>query len=147
MTVYVDADACPVKSITLELCKQYDVTLVMVMDFSHEYNDGYSNVITVDKGIDSADFKILNLIKKGDLCITQDIGLCSMVLAKNAYCLHNNGFFIDNSNIDELLFKRHINKEIRKTSKKFSKIQKRTQQNDDKFQEKLNEYLLKFATN
>ncbi len=137
MKVYVDADACPVKEIILEECKSRNIDVIMVMDFCHQYNDGYSTVITVDKGIDSADFKIINLISKDDLCITQDYGLCSMVLARGAKCLHVNGFFIDNYNIDELLFKRHLNKELRKINKKGTKIQKRTSENNDKFRKSL----------
>ncbi len=137
MHVYVDADACPVKNIIVDVCKRNDINVTMVMDFSHEYNDGYSEVITVDKGFDSADFKIVSKIQKGDLCITQDYGLCSMVLAKNAHCLHINGFIIDNKNIDELLFKRHLNKEMRKVTKKGTKISKRTEQNNEDFKNAL----------
>lgn len=137
MRVFVDADASPVKEIIVYECKKRNIDVIMVMDFCHEYNDGYSTVLTVDKGADSADFKIINEIEKNDLCVTQDIGLCSMVLARGAKCLHINGFIIDNNNIDELLFKRHINKEIRKVNKKGTKIKKRTTLDDSNFRDGL----------
>lgn len=143
MTVYVDADACPVKDIIVYECKERDIEVVMVMDYCHKYNDGYSKVITVDKGFDSADFKITNLICKDDLCITQDIGLCSMILARNAFCIHINGFEINNYNIDELLFKRHLNKELRRTNKKGTKISKRTSEHNDNFRNALITFLEK----
>lgn len=141
MTVYVDADACPVKDIIVIECKKRAIDVIMVMDYCHEYHDGYSKVLTVDKGFDSADFKITNSIKKGDLCVTQDIGLCSMILSRNAHCMHINGFLINDNNIDELLFKRHINKEVRKAKKKGTKISKRTSENNDKFRHCLIEFL------
>ena len=48
--ILVDADACPVKGIILRLAKQRNIPVTMVIDTSHELNDGYSTVITVDKG-------------------------------------------------------------------------------------------------
>ena len=54
----MDADACPVKEIILRLAKQRNIPVTMVIDTSHELNDGYSTVITVDKGSDSADYVI-----------------------------------------------------------------------------------------
>lgn len=147
MIVYVDADACPVKDIIVDECKKRFIKVTMVMDYCHEYNDGYSNVLTVDKGSDSADFKITNSINKGDLCITQDIGLCSMILARGAYCMHINGFEINSFNIDELLFKRHINKELRRANKKGTKFNKRTSENDNNFRDAIIKFLDTFTTN
>ncbi len=137
MKIYVDADACPVKEIIVKNAKKLNLEVIMVMDFCHVYSDGYSKVLTVDKGIDSADFKIINLIEKNDLCITSDIGLCSMLLARGSLCLTFNGYIVDNENIDELLLKRHINKELRKINKKGTKFKKRTSENDDFFEKQL----------
>ncbi len=137
MTIYVDADACPVKDIIVSVCKQKSLPIVMVMDYNHVYNDGYSKVITVDKGFDSADFKIVNLLQKGDLCITNDYGLCSMALSKIGFCLTFNGLVVDNTNIDDLLLRRHINKELRKINKKGTHFNKRTNEDNEKFKASL----------
>ncbi len=133
MTIYVDADACPVKEIIVNTCKQKNIAVTMVMDFNHIYNDGYSNIITVDKGFDSADFRIVNLLEKGDICVSSDYGLCSMALAKIDSCITFNGLIINTKNIDELLFKRHINKELRKINKKGTHFSKRTSEDNEKF--------------
>ncbi len=146
MTVYIDADACPVKEIVVKICKTKDIPVIMVMDYNHVYNDGYSKVITVDKGFDSADFKITNLISPGDLCVTGDYGLCSMILARRANCINFYGTIIDNSNIDELLFKRHINKELRKAKKRGTQFTKRTSENDEIFEHNFTNYLNKLIS-
>lgn len=141
MYIIVDADACPVKDIIVKSAKQRNIKVTMVMDFSHVYDDGYSKVITVDQGFDSADFKISGITKKGDLVVTQDLGLASIIIGKGAYCLHVNGFFINNENIDKLLFERHLNKESRKINKKGSHIKKRTASDNENFKNALEQFL------
>gem|GEM_PF-2765525 len=49
MRILVDADACPVKQIIVRLAKQRNIPVTMLIDTSHELNDGYSTIITVDK--------------------------------------------------------------------------------------------------
>ena len=82
MKILVDADACPVKSIIVNIAKKENIPVIMFFDTSHCYNDGYSLVKTVDKGPDSVDFAIINCIDKGDICITQDYGLAVMAMSK-----------------------------------------------------------------
>ena len=53
MKILVDADACPVKEIIVRLAKQRNIPATMLIDTSHQLNDGYSTVITVDKQADS----------------------------------------------------------------------------------------------
>ena len=55
MQILVDADACPVKDIIVRFAKKYNIPVTMLIDTSHILDDGYSKVITVDKGRDSAD--------------------------------------------------------------------------------------------
>lgn len=137
MRIIVDADACPVKDIIVFEAKKREIEVIMIMDFSHAHSDDYSTVITVDQGQDSADFKIANISVKGDLLVTQDIGLCSMVVSKGVFCIHSNGFFINEENIDMLMFDRHIGKESRKIGKKSSHFKKRTHEDDETFRKAL----------
>ena len=48
MEILVDADACPVKEIIVRLAKQRSIPVAMLIDTSHQLNDGYSTIITVD---------------------------------------------------------------------------------------------------
>lgn len=47
--------------------------------------------IFVDPGKEAADLYILNHIRKGEILITQDIGLASLVLPKGVYALSPRG--------------------------------------------------------
>lgn len=117
MNIYVDADACNVKEIIVKTAKQYNIPVFMFIDTSHILTDDYSSVITVDKANDSVDFAIANRIKKGDIAVTQDFGLAAMLLSKGAFVIHNTGFIFNETNIERLLFERHIAKEMRRNGK------------------------------
>lgn len=84
MQILVDADACPVKGIIVKIARQYKLPVTMVIDTSHELNDSYSTVITVDKARDSVDIALINLVKTGDIVVTQDYGVAAMALGKKA---------------------------------------------------------------
>lgn len=134
MRILVDADACPVKEIIVRLAKRQGLSVTMLIDTSHVLNDGYSTVITVDKGRDSADIRLVNLIEPGDLVVTQDFGVAAMSLAKGAKVLNQNGMVYDNSNIDRLLFERALGQEVRRLGERSGKIKKRTKLNDQAFE-------------
>ena len=134
MNILVDADACPVKEIIVRLAKERNLSVTMLIDTSHVLNDGYSRVITVDKGRDSADIRLVNLIVPGDLVVTQDFGVAAMSLAKGAKVINQNGMVYDDTNIDRLLFERALGQEMRRSGGRSSKIKKRTKGNDEQFE-------------
>ena len=88
MKVFIDADACPVVSIAAELCDKFHIPCCLCCDTAHVINRPDARTFTYDKGADSVDFAIANLISAGDLVITQDYGLASMCLARQARVLH-----------------------------------------------------------
>lgn len=134
MKILVDADACPVKDIIVRLAKRRKLRVVMLLDTSHERNDGYSEVITVDKGRDSADIRLVNLIQPGDLVVTQDFGVAAMALARGACALNQNGMVYDGGNMDRLLFERALGQKIRRAGGKAGKNRKRTKADDSAFE-------------
>lgn len=134
MKILVDADACPVKEIIVRRARQSDVPVTMLIDTSHVLNDGYSQVITVDKGRDSADIRLVNLIVPGDIVVTQDFGVAAMALAKGAKVLNQNGMVYDNSNMDRLLFERALGQEVRRAGGRTGKIKKRAKADDEAFE-------------
>jgi hypothetical protein len=111
--ILVDADACPVKDIIVKIAKARGLPVIMVIDTSHDYQDGYSSVITVSKGADSADFALVNMLLKGDIVVTQDYGVAAMALSRGSKALDQNGMVFSDGNIDGLLMGRHMNKKIR----------------------------------
>ncbi|MGI6423873.1 MAG: YaiI/YqxD family protein [Tepidanaerobacteraceae bacterium] len=124
MKILIDADGCPVVAKTVKIAKEYDIQVIIVKNFSHEIEDDYATIITVDQAPDSADIYIVNNTSKGDIVITQDYGLAAMALAKEAICINQNGFIISSKNIDQLLTRRHINREIRRKHNKYTKFKK-----------------------
>lgn len=134
MQILVDADACPVKDIIVRLAKRRDIPVIMLMDTSHELNDGYSRVITVDKEADSVDFALMSLLTSNDVVVTQDYGLAAMVLGKGARAINQNGLIYTNDNIDRLLMERHVSGKHRRSGVRTKGSSKRTKEDDDKFE-------------
>lgn len=139
MKIIVDADACPVVGIVEKIAKQEEIPVILVCDTAHIFQTSYSRVITVEKGADSADFKIVTLSEKGDIVVTQDYGVASMCLGKKVYPIHQSGKWYTLENIDQMMFERHIAKEVRRKSKKnhLKGPRKRTKEDDEHFEEAL----------
>jgi len=134
MRILVDADACPVKEIIVRLAKQRGIPVTMLIDTSHQLNDGYSTVIIVDKAADSVDFALMGLLARDDIVVTQDYGLAAMVLGKGARAVNQNGLIFTNDNIDRLLMERHISARTRKSGGKTKGPAKRTKDDNDRFE-------------
>ena len=133
MKVLVDADACPVTDIAVSLCREYTIPCLLLCDTAHEfYRDG-AQTLVFDKGADSVDFAIANRVEAGDLVITQDYGLASMCLARNARILHQDGWEYTPWNIDALLLQRHESRRFRAAGGRTKGPKKRTAQQDQAF--------------
>lgn len=143
MTIIIDADGCPVRDIAVRSARKHGLQAIIVSDINHMFRDDYAKVITVDKGIDSADFKIIGLLKSGDLVITQDYGLASLVLAKKAFAMDQNGMIFTEDNIEMLLLRRHISKNVRRAGGKTKGPSKRKRENDVEFKETLENFINK----
>jgi uncharacterized protein YaiI (UPF0178 family) len=134
MRILVDADACPVKQIIVRTAKQKQIPVIMLIDTSHELNDGYSQVVTVDKEADSVDYALMGMLAKDDVVVTQDFGLAAMSLGKGARVINQNGLVYTNDNIDKLLMERHIGGKIRRSGGRTKGPAKRTKDDDARFE-------------
>ena len=134
MQILVDADACPVKQIIVRLANQKNIPVVMLIDTSHELNDGYSKIITVDKQADSVDYALMGLLTREDIVVTQDFGLAAMVIGKGARAVNQNGLVFTDANMDKLLMERHIGQKIRRGSGRTKGPAKRTKDDDARFE-------------
>ena len=136
MNIYVDADACPVVRIVEKLAKKYSIPCTLVCDSNHVMFSDYSQIVTVSAGADAVDFKLISLIKKGDVCVSQDYGVAAMVLGKGGFAIHQSGKWYTNENIDQMLMERHLAKKARRSSKKhhLKGPSKRTPEDDKRFE-------------
>ena len=133
MKIIIDADACPVVDITVNVAKERRIECIIVCDNTHTIEKDGARTIVVDKGADSADCRIANITEKGDVIITQDYGLAALVLGKGAKALNQNGLIYTDSNIENLLFTRFIGKKERMAGNRTKGPKKRTDQNDMDF--------------
>ena len=143
MRILIDGDACPVIDLTLRVAKQYAIEVIIFCDTSHFIERKGTQVITVSKGSDAVDFKIINVIKSQDILVTQDYGLAAIALAKGAQPIHQNGFIYTEDNIDQLLFRRHLGKEVRRRGGRIKGPSKRNKEQDEAFVKSLEEMIQK----
>ena len=137
MKIYVDADACPVTRIVEKIAKKYEISCVLLCDTNHVLTSDYSEVVIVGAGADAVDFKLISLLSKGDICVSQDYGVAAMALGKGCYAIHQSGRWYTDENIDQMLMERHLAKKARRSSKKnhLKGPSKRTPEDDRRFEE------------
>lgn len=126
MRLLVDGDGCPNINEIKKLAKQYQIEMLVFIDYAHELNDDYFKTIFCAVGHDSVDLEIMKYVEKNDLIISQDYGLASLVLAKGAKVLHVSGLIINLNNIDELLMSRFIGAKARRSGARLKGPHKRT---------------------
>lgn len=142
MRILIDADGCPVVNETIKVAHKFNLESIIFCDTSHNFDEKNIKVIVVSKGIDAVDFAILNNIEKGDIVITQDYGLASLVLSRNSYAINQSGMVYTNENIDELLYSRYISKKMRNSGARIKGPKKRDKSQDIIFKEKLEKLIL-----
>ena len=133
MKIIIDADACPVTDITLEIAKERSIPCTIVCDNAHYIVREGAETIVVDKGADSADLKIANTVSRGDVVVTQDYGLAALILGKGGKAINQNGLIFNNENIENLLYSRFVNKKIRLSGGRTKGPPKRSSENDRTF--------------
>lgn len=137
MTIYVDADACPVVRIVEKVAKEMSIPVTLLCDTNHVLHSDYSDIKIIGAGADAVDFALVNLARKGDAVVTQDYGVAVMALGKGAYAIHQSGKWYTNDNIDQMLMERHLSKKARRASSKnhMKGPKKRTAEDDERFEE------------
>ncbi|MEG0522769.1 MAG: DUF188 domain-containing protein [Erysipelotrichaceae bacterium] len=112
--ILIDADGSPIINECINIANDYGIDVHIISDYNHVFNYPTAYIHQVDKGNDSADYALLNLLNSNDLVITQDYGLATLALSKKAYVLNNNGIEYNNDNIIEMLSKRAAGAAARK---------------------------------
>ncbi|MBR3328274.1 MAG: DUF188 domain-containing protein [Atopobiaceae bacterium] len=126
-TLFIDADACPVVREALDVARKAHVPCVLAgnatqnlerhvraSDPREPRQDFWVRINQVGVGADSADFAIVSELEQGDVVVTQDIGLASMVLGRDARAIDVRGRRFDPVTIDAMLFIRHEEKKVRR---------------------------------
>ena len=136
MTVYVDADGCPVTRIVEEIAKKYDVPVTLLCDTNHVLLSDYSTIKVIGAGAAAVDIALINLCSRGDIVVTQDYGVAALALGKGAHAIHQSGKWFTDDNIGGPLMDRHLGKKAMRSSKHHLKgPAKRTNEDDLHFAE------------
>ena len=143
ITVFIDANGCPVVDITVKASLEAATNCVIICDTSHEFEKSGAKTIIVPTGNDSVDFVLVNMIKSGNIVITQDYGLAAMCLVRGAIPISQDGMIYSDNNIDALLMQRHISKKIRMSGGRLKGPSKRAKEQDNAFEKALKELLSK----
>lgn len=145
MKIFVDADACPVVRIVEKLAKKYEIPCTLLCDTNHVLSSDYSEVVIVGAGTDAVDFKLISLLSRGDICVSQDYGVAAMALGKGCNVIHQSGKWYTNENIDQMLMERHLAKKARSATKKhhLKGPAKRTPEDDLRFEESFEKMIRK----
>ena len=137
MKIFIDADGCPVVDIAVRIAGKAGISCTIMCDTSHSILRDGAETIIVDKGADSADYRLVNLVSAGDIAITQDYGLAAMCLSKNAIVINQDGKQYTPENISGLLEFRAVSAKIRRSGGRTKGLPKRTQQQNKDFEQSL----------
>lgn len=114
MTIYVDADACPVKAEALRVAERHKAKVVYVSDGGVRPNPHpLAEVVVVTQGADAADDWIVERIGAGDICVTGDIPLADRCIKAGARAIRHNGEVFTASNIGSMLATRDLMADLR----------------------------------
>jgi len=144
MKILVDADSCPKKAmvILIELAYLHNTSILAISSFNHQI-EGVEKIIVGNES-QAADIALINKTNKGDIVVTQDWGLASLVLSKGANCIATNGYIYSKEKIDFMLEERYIKAKIRKGGGRTKGPAPRSNEDDERFRKNL-EYLLEMT--
>jgi uncharacterized protein YaiI (UPF0178 family) len=115
-TIYLDADACPVKDLVYKVAARYRLPLKVVANTSIRIDrlpDLDAEAVAVPGTPDAADDWIAERAVKGDLVLTADIPLAARVMANNVRCLDFRGGEFNPNRIGDALASREVNATLR----------------------------------
>jgi len=136
MRILIDGDACPVIGITEEIGRKKGIEVIIFTDITHQISTE-NKLVVLDKANQSVDMAIYNQCSSGDIIITQDYGLASLVLSKGAKAINQSGLQYNDQNIDQLLMYRHLHAKMRRAGVRHQTAGKRTAEDDHKYRETL----------
>jgi uncharacterized protein len=116
ISIYIDADACPVKEETYKVAIRYGLHAYVVSNsFMQIPTSPLISRKIVPAGADAADDWIVEHIKPGDIVVSNDIPLAARVLAKEAHAIAPYGRAFTEESIGLALAQRSLMEHIRST--------------------------------
>lgn len=114
ITIYVDADACPVKAEIYRVAERHGVKVYVVSNsFMAIPRDPMIERVIVSDGFDAADDWIAERVHRGDIVVTADIPLASRCVKAGADAISPTGRAFTEASIGNTLATRNLMEELR----------------------------------
>ena len=114
LTIYVDADACPVKTEVVKVAERHQLRVVLVANSWMQAPRGQRIRMQVVPGsFDAADDWIVEHVAQDDIVVTSDIPLASRCLHAGARILAPSGKEFSDDNIGNALANRELMADLR----------------------------------
>jgi uncharacterized protein len=114
ITIYVDADSCPVKQEVYRVAARYRLNVTLVSNSRMKIPDNVSaRLVMVDGGLDAADDWITEHATDRDIVVTADIPLASRCLKKEARVIGPKGHVFTEESIGDALATRELMNHLR----------------------------------
>ena len=113
-TIYIDADACPVKAEAERVATRLQVPMVLVCNGGlRPSRNPLVSLVIVDEGPDVADRWIADNCGPGDVVVTADIPLADRCVKAGAQVLQHDGTVLSATNVGQRLATRDLMSDIR----------------------------------
>lgn len=115
-TIYVDADACPVKPEILKVAERHGLPVTFVANSGlRPSRDPMVRNVIVSGAFDAADDWIAESARQDDIVVTADVPLAGRCVAKGAHVTGPTGRLFDKSNIGMASAMRDLGAHLRET--------------------------------
>jgi uncharacterized protein len=115
-TLYIDADACPVKDEAVRVAERHGLVVHFVSNAYMRLPEGpLIKRVVVSEGPDAADDWIAERVGKADIVVTADIPLASRCLKAGARVIGNTGKPFTDAGIGMALAMRDLSRHLRET--------------------------------
>jgi uncharacterized protein YaiI (UPF0178 family) len=115
LTIYVDADACPVKEEVYKVARRYGMHVAVVANATLRVPADALIALVVRPGFGAADDWIAEQAGTGDVVVTADIPLAARCLANKALVLDPKGRALTDNDICSALAIRDLMDELRQS--------------------------------
>ncbi|MCX8281561.1 YaiI/YqxD family protein [Phyllobacterium sp. 0TCS1.6C] len=114
ITIYVDADACPVKPEIYRVAERHGLKVYVVSNAMMAIpRDPMIERVIVSDGFDAADNWIAERVSRGDIVVTADIPLASRCVKAGADAISPTGRAFTEASIGNTLATRNLMEELR----------------------------------
>ena len=115
LTLYIDADACPVKDEAYKVARRYAMKVFVVANSTMRVPADALVELVVRTGFGAADDWIAGIIGPCDICVTSDVPLAARCVAAGAVALDPKGRLFTADTIGEAVGVRDLMEELRAT--------------------------------